>query len=311
MAIKKSDVEEPKDSAKKIRKDEDSLWKDIVERFFYQMLERAIPTLYADADIDTQPRFLDKELKKATYAMQGGKHVADFLVEVPLKNGTCEWVLLHIELQGRGGESLPFRMFHYKSLIFAMYKRESAALAILTDTRPKEEPELYQSELYETSVIYKYKRLAVSELNEEELLATDNPFDLALCAAQRALKSKQNERQKHSYLKELLGFLGDRGWSHDDKHRLLLFIEKIINLHDTELILDIVKYQEELEKEGKIMYVSLAERVYMDRGMQEGKLEGKLEEKHDTARKMKAMNLPVDVITKVTGLSETEIRLLD
>ena len=260
MAVKKPDTEEAKDSKKKIvdkiRRDEDSLWKDIVERFFYQMLERAMPTLYVDTDTDAQPRFLDKELKKATYAMQGGKHIADFLVEVPLKNGTCEWILLHIELQGRGGESLPFRMFHYKALIFAMYKRESAALAILTDQRPKEEPEFYESELYETSVTYKYKRLVVSELDEGELLASGNPFDLALCAAQRALKSKQDERKKHSYLKELLGFLGDRGWSHDDKHRLLLFIEKIINLHDAELILDIVKYQEELEKEGRIMYVS-------------------------------------------------------
>ena len=104
-----------------------------------------------------------------------------------------------------------------------------------------------------------------------------------------------------------MGFLGDRGWSHDDKHRVLLFIEKIINLHDTELILDIVKYQEELEKEGRIMYVSLAERVYRDKGLQEGLEKGKLE----IARKMKAMNLPLDVIAKATDLSEAEINLLD
>ena len=329
MAIKVTtkSTEEPQNTtqkrAAKTRRDEDSLWKDIVERFFYSMLERAIPTLYTDADTDTQPRFLDKELKKATYAMGGGKHVADFLVEVPLKNGTCEWILLHIELQGKGGESLPFRMFHYKALIFAMYKRESAALAILTDTRPKEEPEFYENELYETSVTYKYKRLVVSELDENELLTSGNPFDLALCAAQRALKSKQDERQKHIYLKELLAFLGDRGWNHEDKHRLLLFIEKIINLHDTELILDIVKYQEELEKEGRIMYVSLAERVYRDRGLQEGRQEGMQEGmqkgieqgerlgKLETARKMKAMNLPIDIIAKATDLSEAEINLLD
>ena len=79
MAVTKQDTEEPTDSPKeradKIRRDEDSLWKDIVERFFYPMLERAIPTLYADADTDTSPRFLDKELKKATYAMPGGKHI--------------------------------------------------------------------------------------------------------------------------------------------------------------------------------------------------------------------------------------------
>ena len=305
------------------RKDDDNLWKDIVQRFFYPMLQRAIPALYGDADREKKPRFLDKELRKVAYALPGGAHVADFLIEVPLKNGACEWVLLHIEVQAKGGDSLPFRMFHYKSLIFAIYKRESVALALVTDKRPKNEPESYRSSLYNTVTAYEYNRLVVPELDEAGLLETDNPFDLALCAACRALKSKRNERQKHHYLKELLGLLGDRGWSHDDKHKLLLFMERIINLRDRELRLDIVKYQEELEKEGKIMYVSLAEQAYWEKGKSEGKLEGKLEGKQEglkeglhkgilqTARNMKALGLPLDVIAKATGLSETEVRLLD
>lgn len=285
------------------RADHDNAWKDIVQRFFYPMLQRAIPALYDDADREQKPRFLDKELRKVTHALPGGAHVADFLAEVPLKNGSNEWVLLHAEVQAKGGDSLPFRMFHYKSLIFAIYKRESVALALLTDKRPKDEPELYRSSLYNTVTTYEYNRLAVPELDETELLATDNPFDLALCAASRALKSKRDERQKHRYLKELLGLLGDRGWSHDDKRRLLLFIERVINLQDRELTLDIVKYQEELEEEGKIMYVSLAERKGIDIGKQEMAQEA--------ARSMKALGLPVDAIVKVTGLSEAEIECLD
>ena len=300
------------------RVEHDSLWKDIVQRFFYPMLQRAIPALYNDADREKEPQFLDKELRKIAYALPGGAHVADFLVEVPLKNGSNEWVLLHAEVQAKGGDSLPFRMFHYKSLIFARYKRESVALALLTDKRPKNEPESYKSSLYNTVTTYAYNRLAVPELDEAELLQTNNPFDLALCAACRALKSKKDERQKHRYLKELLGLLGDRGWNHDDKHRLLLFIEQIINLRDRELVLDIVKYEEELEREGKIMYVSLAEKVSLEKGFavgkQEGKLEGRLEGKlemaQQTVRSMKALGLPRDVIVKVTGLSEDEIERL-
>ena len=311
----------PKESE---RRDDDNLWKDIVQRFFYQMLERAIPALYIDADREKEPKFLDKELRKIAYALPGGAHVADFLVEVPLKNGESEWVLLHIEVQGGGGRgSLPFRMFHYKSLIFAMYKRESVALALITDKRPSGEPESYKSSLYSTVTTYEYNRLSVPALDEAELLKTDNPFDLALCAAQRALKSKKDERQKHRYLKELLGLLGDRGWSHDDKHRLLLFIEHVINLKDRELGLDIVKYEEELDREGKIMYISLAEQVYAkewDRkleqkykqeGKQEGRQEGIAIGRLDAARGMKALDLPLDVITKATGLSEDEIKRLN
>ena len=192
--------------ADKDRRDDDSLWKDIIERFFYPMLQRAIPALYADADTKTPPRFLDKELKKATYRLKGGKHSVDLLAEVPLKDGACEWVLFHLEVQSRGGkDSLPFRMYYYKSLIFSMFKRELVALALITDGRPKDEPKLYESRLYNTETKYKYNRLVVSELDENELLTTDNPFDLALCAAQRALKSRRDERRKHAYMKELLG----------------------------------------------------------------------------------------------------------
>lgn len=294
------------------RAENDSLWKDIVQRFFYPMLQRAIPALYDDADREKKPRFLDKELRKVTHALPGGAHVADFLVEVPLKNGSSEWVMLHIEIQSKGGrDSLPFRMFHYKCLIFAMYKRESVALALLTDKRPKSEPESYKSSLYDTVTTYEYNRLSVPELDEAELLGTDNPFDLALCAACRALKSKRDERQKHRYLKELLGLLADRGWNHDDKHKLLLFIERIINLQDRELALDIVKYEEELEKEGKIMYVSMAERVYTEKGIEIGKQEGRQEMALETVRSMKALGLSRDVIIKVTGLPEAEINRLN
>ena len=256
--------------------------------------------------------------------MRGSRHRVDFLVEVPLKNGMSEWILLHIELQARGGDNLPFRMYYYKSLIFAMYKRESVALAIVTDKRPKAEAGFYRSSLYNTTTTYEYNRLVVSELDEEELLATDNPFDLALCAAQRALKSRRDERRKHDYLQELLGLLGDRGWSHEDKRRLLLFMEKIINLRDRELILDIVKYQEKLNEEGKIVYIPLVERVYRDKwieeglaqgiaqgieqGMEQGKLQGEHSKAVATARKMLARHMTVDVIADLTGLSEDEVR---
>ena len=298
------------------RAENDSLWKDLVQRFFYPMLQRAIPALYDDADREKAPRFLDKELRNIEKALPGGvrigPHVADFLIDVPLKDGSRKWVLLHIEIQGRGGrESLPFRMYHYKSMIFALHKQEPVALALITDTRPKDEPDFYGSDMYGTESTYRYNRLAVPELDEAELLGTDNPFDLALCAACRALKSKRDERQKHRYLKELLGLLADRGWSHDDKHKLLLFIERIINLQDRELTLDVVKYQEELEKEGKVMYVSLAEKVYLEKGIAEGRKEGRQEMAQQTARNMKALGLSRDVIVKVSGLSETEIERLD
>lgn len=294
------------DEKDRSRRDDDSLWKDIIERFFYPMLARAIPTLYADADRTKQPKFLDKELKKATYQLKAGKRTVDLLAEVPLKNGDSEWLLLHCEVQGHGGEDLPLRMHRYRSLIFCMFGREPAALAIETDRRSESAPVFYESELYNTVATYRYNRLVVPELDEGELLASDNPFDLALCAAQRALLSGKDEQKKHAYLRGLLGLLADRGWSHEDKHRLLLFIENIINLKDKALYLDIVEYEEELEKEGKIMYVTLYERVRGPQWKEEGRMLGKLE----TARNLLKMGMTVEQIVKATELPEEEVRKL-
>ena len=170
--------------------DYDGFWKDLIERFFGPFLSRTLPELYADADLSQEPRFLDKEfrdlLQTSDLELHRAPHFADYLLDVPLKSGGDAWVLLHIEVQGAGGGDLPFRMAHYRSMIFDHYMREPAALAILTSPRPNERMGVYESSLYGTSIRYCYNCLDISTLNEEELLNSDNPFDLALCAARRA-----------------------------------------------------------------------------------------------------------------------------
>ncbi|MDR2174717.1 MAG: hypothetical protein LBO82_02120, partial [Synergistaceae bacterium] len=133
-------TETPEEAHKKKNFSHDSFWKDLIERFFYNLLKRALPELYEDADREVAPRFLDKEfrdvLNTANPEIYHSPHFADFVLEVPLKNGDEEWVILHIEAQGRQGGDLAARMYTYKSLIFAHYQKEPAALAIITDRRP-------------------------------------------------------------------------------------------------------------------------------------------------------------------------------
>ncbi|EJW90850.1 hypothetical protein EVA_21043, partial [gut metagenome] len=45
-------------------------------------------------------------------------------------------------------------------------------------------------------------------------------------------------------------------------------------------------------------------------GRLEGRAEGKLEEKTEIAVKMKALNIPVEIIMKTTGLSQEDISKL-
>ena len=299
------------------RFDHDALWKDLIERFFYQMLQRAVPSLYHDADTTKPVCFLDKELRQVIKRIGERAKVADYLVDVPLKDGSDTWILLHLEIQGKNGGNLAFRMYHYRSLIFVMYKRPMAALAIITDDRPTDEETHYSENTYETRIDYRYNRLVLKELNDEELLASENLFDLALFAAKKSLIHKNDEKRKYLYQKELIRLLKNRNWSQEDRYDLFLFIDRIIALKDETLIEDIRKDGDELWEGEDYMPITTAERAertYTHRGYRMGIIQG-IEKgerlgKLETARKMLARGMEVAFIADLTGLPEDEIQAL-
>jgi predicted transposase/invertase (TIGR01784 family) len=89
-------------------------------------------------------------------------------------------------------------------------------------------------------------------------------------------------------------------------------MEAIINLIDEDLKEDIIKYEAELEKEGKIMFVTYAEQAGIKKGklegIQEGKLQGKLEGKLEVARNLLARGVSPDIIAESADLPLEKIR---
>jgi hypothetical protein len=169
----------------------------------------------------------------------------------------------------------------------------------------------------------------LADLSDEDLLSGDNPIDLALYAAKCALRSR-TELQKYKYLRTLTELLGERGYSVNDKRDLLLFLERFINLKDGELRLQYREYQEQLDKEGKIMYVSVAEEYYTAKGIEKGIAEGikkgiakgiakgtakgirkgRKEGKAEMARNLLAEGVSPDIVAKSAGLPLNRIRTL-
>jgi hypothetical protein len=47
-------LETPEEMEKKKNFSHDSFWKDLIERFFYSLLKRALPELYEDTDRETR-----------------------------------------------------------------------------------------------------------------------------------------------------------------------------------------------------------------------------------------------------------------
>jgi hypothetical protein len=188
----------------------DSFWKDLVEEYFYSLLKRALPELYADADINVKPKFLDKEftdvLKTADPKEHNSPHFSDFVV---------------------------------------------------------------------------------------------------LYAAKHAAKAK-GEYQKYSYLRKATKLLAERGWTMEEKRKLMLYMERVMNLKDEKIKTKYWEYQKQLDKEEKIMYVSIAEEKGIEKGIEKGTEKTKFED----ARKLLARGISTDIIAESTELPQEKIRAL-
>ena len=312
---------------------DDLLWKDLLARFFVPMLRSVLPDLAHDIDDKRDVVFLDKELRRLarfTRRPEGGEpdgnRFVDLLADVPLRSGENAWILLHAEVQGRGGnEDFPLRMHRYRGLLEGRYRRPVIALALLIEPLSKPQSSgVYHWEGYGTRVSYEFPVSRIYEGDEEALKKSENPFDWAHLAGLRAWKSRGSEARKLDYLKEMLELLDERGWPHADKAQLLVFMEGVIHLTEDESSREYEEWESALEqaKEAGRMYVSIMERKGIEkgrtegiqlgeaRGIQRGRTEGIQLGRTETARNLLRMGLDLTQIAEATGLPLEEIQAL-
>ena len=291
--------------------DKDGIWKDAVEQYLPLLLKRMMPELYDDVDFSQEFKFLDKELRDTIQVSQSEEHNAarfvDTLVQVPLKSGRNEWVLLHIEVQGEGGEDISFRMILYCCLIFAHYRRMPVALAILTDKRPlKETPGVFEFREYGTELIYKYNLFEVYKQRDEELLDSDNPFDSFIYAAKKYSEymSEDAQKVKLEYLLKIMRNLYVRGMNEQDRRRILIFISRLINLKDAEMVNQFVEELKELEGESNMRELTWLEEHFRDEAIAIGEARG--EERGKQQGRSEMLNAAIDFM-RSSGMSNEQI----
>ncbi|MBR6900700.1 MAG: hypothetical protein IKN30_01385, partial [Synergistaceae bacterium] len=204
----------------------------------------------------------------------------DTLVELQLKSGKNQWVLLHIEIQGKGGQDISYRMILYCCLIFAHYRRMPVALAILTDKRPSSEtPGQFEFSEYGTKLLYKYNLFEVYNQSDEELLNSDNPFDSFIYAAKKYSDYMSNDAQnvKLEYLLKITRSLYGRGLNEQDRAKMIIFVSRLINLGDETLRKEFFKELTKMEGKNMDEMNWIQEYFYnkaMDKGRNEGRSEG-------------------------------------
>ena len=307
------------------RADFDGLWKDAIKRFLPQLIERTLPALYRDVDFSREPEFLSKELRDSIQRPVADEHnpplFVDELIKIFLKDGRTEWILLHIEVQGSGGDDISFRMMLYCCLIFAHHRKMPVGLAILTKRRPKDEIiGAYNLEQYGSSISYKYNCFEVYALDDDNLLNSDNPFDLIFYATKKTigLSGKSKEEKKLSYLLKLTRLLASKGWGKEERKDIFNFIVRAVNLKDESLQQKFIHDIHDFQGDDTMAQLTFVEQYFRDKGHSEGLNEGitigeergRREANFETARRLRAMGMIDNDIQKATNLSFDEISSL-
>lgn len=221
------------------RRKDDILLKSAFEEAFPDLLR----FYYADADsifdMDRGFEFLDKELGELFPELekQGGNRFVDMLVKVYLKDGTEEWILIHVEIEGASSKEFAARMFTYYIRIFDRYGVDITAWAVFTGANGQERPDVYHRHFLGTEITYRYNTYYILDHKEQELLAWDNPFALIVLAAQKALltgRVPEQELAEHR-LTVAKALIRSGKYDHERIMNFLYFLKRFIYIADSEI----------------------------------------------------------------------------
>ncbi len=228
----------------------DKCWKDIIEDLVEDFLAFFFPDLYPQIDFTRGIDFLEQEYNKLFPDNESEDRKLDKLIKLFLKDGSEQWILIHIEIQGYKDENYSERMFIYFYQIFDKFNKKIIALSIFTDDIKKFHPKSFDYDYHETSLHYKYRTYKIMDQNEEELKKSDNPFAMAILAGYYLIKAKKDLTRKYDFKIRLTRLLFEKGYDKQKIANLLIFIDAVISLPD-ELKLKYNKEIKSFEKGGK------------------------------------------------------------
>lgn len=297
---------------------DDLLWKGVLEDVFEDFMYFLNPDINTVLDLERGFQFMDKELEQVfpPDEDQYNPKVIDKLVKVFTLDGKEEWVLIHIEVQSKYNEDFGRRMFTYFYRIFDKYQKPISAYAVLTEATKKSRSSDFKLSYLGTNLTYTFNVYKIADQNDEDLLASTNPFSLIVLIAKTALigkKVKKAERDiflldlKLKIAKELLV----REMPKRKIRVLMNFLRYYVRFLDPE---NNGIFEKELEKiKGGRRITMGIEELLLDRAKNEGiSLERAkaLEEKKEMIKTFKELGIAIADISKGTGLSVKEIEAL-
>ncbi len=176
----------------------DSVWKELIYKYFEEFLNFFFPHIHKDIDFTKRYEFLDKELEKIVPDSSIKKRYADVLVKVVLKNGKETWLLVHIEVQGYYEKEFAKRMYSYNYRIFDRYEKDVVSVAILTDSSKDYRPDIFERNYWDFKLLFKFPIVKIIDYKdkEEELQKDKNPFSIVVLTHLKEQETKDNIDQR-------------------------------------------------------------------------------------------------------------------
>jgi hypothetical protein len=255
--------------------DYDSPWKMALTRYFPEFMAFFFPRAYAAIDWDHAAVFLEQELLQVVRPGVHGRRLADKLVQVTLRDGEQQWVLVHIEVQGRRERAFAERIFTYNYRVFDRYRRPVASLVLLADRSPAWRPDRFGYSLFGCTMqlIFPVVKLGDFAGQMASLLTDQNVFALMTAAHLLTRASRHQPSTRAREKARLLHLLLERNW---DRERIIDLIQVIDWLMRLPLELETALTHEisQLEKGRAMGYITSFERVFRREGREEGLQQG-------------------------------------
>ncbi len=241
--------------------EQDSPWKEVLERYLPSFLALYFPAAYAAIDWRRGYEWLNTELRQVVRDAELGSRLADVLVKVWRHDGAESWLLVHVEVQSRRESDFPRRMFVYHYRIFDRYNRQVISLAVLADDRPNWRPDRFAYDLWGCRLDFQFPVVKLLDFAGQEavLEASDNPFAIVTRAHLATMQTRQDPTSRLAGKIRLVRELYERGMSRDDVLQLFHVIDWMMDLPEAlgELF---DREAEQIEQEKHMPYVTSTER---------------------------------------------------
>ncbi len=249
----------------------DSPWKEAWRLYLRSFMRLCFPKVERAINWRRRPEFLDKELQKIVGRAESGKKCVDLLIKVWLRDGSEEWILLHVEIQHRPDPEFGVRLYRYNYRAMDVYGRPVITLAVLADTDPNWRPTHYELALPGTRVRFDFSVCKLLDLTADEagLRASREPAAIVILANWAAQQTGKDAERRRVLKWELTRRLYEIGFKKADILELQRFLDWLVKLPD-DLESEYQKQLFEFERKQNMPYVTSVERFAIEKGLQQG-----------------------------------------